>query len=419
MSARHFERTLVALSALALAHGTFVGCGTSDDSKQARDRGDGGGAGEGTDSGGSEAGPTMNMAGRGGSPTTGGTPAVGGIAGDTASAGEASTSQAGQPSASGAGGDGSLAGAGGSDGGGAAGVDSGGTAGDTNNGGASAAGSSGEAGAGGASEPCVAEGARITMTFDATNAERVTGLTWVDSDGTATANLAVSGGSGACGDPTEFFGQSYGVGEGTTPYVVFAGTRSTLTRCGLDALLVSSPMGCNDVPQIPVTTQYHFYAGDKASQVRVTRHVTFDEASPTVTGLALRTWQPRVSRATFPDTIYPNAAGTGVTTTAAATCGGDCLLPENADWNKQWFGMVGPSGLAVIVRRDPSLSTPINLTINWDSFSFSNLSSFVWPKPAGGFQAPLEEIEYLCLADLKSWPQTERDAAQLPAFCGP
>jgi hypothetical protein len=406
---RFVVRSLVAASLLGFLHVSFVGCGSSDDTKTSQET-DGGEAGQVSSAGGSANEPNPTGGGAGATSQAGGVSSDGGVGGpdERAGAGGEGTPGPGEAGAASSGATnqgGEMSGAGGSAGG-AAGAEAGGAA------------SSGAAGAGG--ELCLSEGSRISLTFDASNAERVTSLTWVDSDGATTANLAVSGGSSTCGDPSEFFGSSYGAPEGTTPLVIYAGTRATAVTCGLDVRISSQPTNCNAAAQIPASTDYHFYGGLKASQVRVTRRVTFDATSPSVTATALRTWQPRVSRATFPDTIYPSSDGSSVTkVTVGASCGGDCLLAANADWNKQWFAMVGPSGLAVVVRRDPSLTTPIGLTMNWDSFSFSNLSSFVWPKPAEGFVAPLEEIEYLCLADLKSWPQTERDAAQLPAFCGP
>ena len=65
------------------------------------------------------------------------------------------------------------------------------------------------------------------------------------------------------------------------------------------------------------------------------------------------------------------------------------------------------------------MTSAVDFTINNDGNSGSNLSSFVIVQPAGGWKAPLTEVEYLCFEDLTSWPQAERDAAQLPAGCGP
>jgi hypothetical protein len=65
------------------------------------------------------------------------------------------------------------------------------------------------------------------------------------------------------------------------------------------------------------------------------------------------------------------------------------------------------------------MTAPVQFTVNNDASSGSNLSSFVLVQPSGGWKAPVTEIEYLCFADLTSWPQTMRDAATLPAGCGP
>ncbi len=73
----------------------------------------------------------------------------------------------------------------------------------------------------------------------------------------------------------------------------------------------------------------------------------------------------------------------------------------------------------MIVLRDPQMTSSVQLTINNDTGSGSNLSSFVLVQPAGGWKTPITEIEYFCFADLASWPQAKRDAATLPTGCGP
>lgn len=417
MGERHadLKRIFIAFTTLAAAHAAFVACGSTNESKRGREDG---GAGEGG-------------ALEGGAPASGGSTATGGRGGETSQGGVsgsiAGSMSGGVPNDAGAPGDGGSPGdagspsSGGAPGGGAGGAgqsSEGGAGGDVEGGAAGAAGAAGDGGDGNVTA-CITEGSRITIGFSASNAEHVTNLQWIDSDGTLIANVAASGGNGGCGDPSEFFGEAYGAPEGRTPLVVVGGSRSTATACGLDRLITSTPKNCADADQIPFFTEYHFYDGAKASQMRVTRRITFTENSPAYNATALRMWQPRVPLSTFPSTIYPKATNDGVTTTAASTCPGDCIFTAGNDWNKQWFAMTGPSGYAVIVRRDPSLGGDVNMTINWDSFSTSNLSSFVITQPAEGFKSTIEEIEYLCFADLKSWPQVDRDAAKLPDFCGP
>jgi hypothetical protein len=392
--ARTLPRLAVLFSALGVAHVTFVGCGGSDEVRHAMD--EAGAAGEGGEksSGGSSAG-------RGGSATsgTGGTLSTEGGVGGTPVESNAGASAGGVagPSAGGAGGM-SEAGAGGV-------------------GGFSEAG-----GAGGSAEmPCLAKGSsRITMELDADNAEWVTNLQWLDSANTLIPNVAAFGGSSTCGDPPEFFGEAYGAPEGKTPNVVVAGSRSHATGCGLDINITNLGVkDCSNADQTLTTTAYHFYEGTKVNQLRVTRTIGFGAASPSVNDGDLRVWQPRVGLSTWGNVIYPNAAGTAVTPVAAASCPGDCPIATGATWNGQWFADLTADGHAIIVRRDPAMTAPVSLTVNYDSYSNANLASFVAVKPEAGWAAPITEVEYLCFADLTSWPQTDRDAAVLPAWCGP
>jgi hypothetical protein len=126
-----------------------------------------------------------------------------------------------------------------------------------------------------------------------------------------------------------------------------------------------------------------------------------------------------VPLAKFGSVIYPNAAETAITTTGVQTCPGDCLIPVGASWSGRWFADIAADGLALIVVRDAGATAPVDLTINYDGYSNATIASFVVLQPQGGWKAPVSEIQYVCFADLVSWPQTDRDAAKLPAFCGP
>jgi hypothetical protein len=152
--------------------------------------------------------------------------------------------------------------------------------------------------------------------------------------------------------------------------------------------------------------------------VRITRTIGFDATTPTYSGIGIRPYVPRPPVSMFTTVIYPNAAGTA--TTSTGTCFSDCFTGVRATWNGQWFADIAPtSGLAMIVLRDPSMTSPAEFTVNNDSASGSNLSSFVLLQPTGGWKAPITEIEYLCFADLTSWPQAQRDSATLPTGCVP
>jgi hypothetical protein len=383
------------------AYAVTLSCSSSDSTKDIQQVGGEGGA----DQGGSTSSTSGSDAG-GHAGSTAGSAGKGGAAGNGGSGGTSPVQ---------------VAGAGGADvtstGGVGGGVAEGG-AGGAEIAGASGAGAGGEAGAAGASCGTM-PASRITIAFDAVNAERVTNLAWLDSSNVTTGNLAASGGGPTCGDPVEFFGESYGAPENTSPVLVAGGSRSTSQACGPDITITATAKDCSDAAQTPVTTEYHFYGGAKASQVRVTRTLGFGADTPKYTGTGVRVWQPRVPLATFPNVIYPNAAHTAVTTVAASSCGNDCLTPVGTDWSGRWFADIAANGLAMIVLRDPSMTAPADLTVNNDGYSASNLASFVTLQPQDGWKAPVTEVEYLCFADLTTWPQTDRDAAKLPAFCGP
>ena len=69
----------------------------------------------------------------------------------------------------------------------------------------------------------VLSNARLSATFADTavfafpDADRLDAITWIDSQGNARGNFVAAGGPSHCGDPQEFFGQSYGEPEGTSP----------------------------------------------------------------------------------------------------------------------------------------------------------------------------------------------------------
>ncbi|MDB4983751.1 MAG: hypothetical protein JWM82_4503, partial [Myxococcales bacterium] len=263
-------------------------------------------------------------------------------------------------------------------------------------------------------------GSHLFFQFDSKDAEWVKSLQWLDSTSTLTSNLVGYGGGPGCTSPYEFFGQAFAAPEGNGPYPVGGNNLAQVTTCGIDQTIVSQSPDCAAAVQTPVTTVYHFYTGAKADQVRITRTIGFDATTPKSPGTGLRVYVPRLLLGTFPSVLVPNGASTAISTASAPACGGDCFTVPGATWNGKWFADVDPtSGRAMIVLRDPSLTSDVSLTVNNDGSSASNLSSFVVMQPADGWKAPLTEIEYLCFADLTTWPQTARDAATLPAGCGP
>ena len=276
-------------------------------------------------------------------------------------------------------------------------------------------------GAGVVCEGITVAGSHLVLEFDSKNAEWVRTLRWRDSTGTLTSNINASGGETGCTAVSEFFGQASAAPEGNAPSPVGGNNVASVTGCGtFDQTIVSQSTDCANAAQIPVTTVYHFYDGAKADQVRVTRTIGFDASTGTTTGVGVRAFVPRVHRDTLANVLIPNGAGTAVMTASVSACPDDCFTATGAAWNGKWFADVDPtSGRAMIVLRDPTVTTDVSLTVNNDSNSMSNLSSFVVLQPTGGWTAPITEIEYLCFADLTTWPQASRDAAILPAACGP
>lgn len=264
------------------------------------------------------------------------------------------------------------------------------------------------------------QNARLSIGFDPTDPERVTTLTWVDGSGTRTANLVAQGGPLTCTDPSEFFGESYGAPEGTTPDPVVAGHLATLKQSAKKATIKGAGSDCRANKQIRVTTSYRLFGGSRASEVQITRTIGFNAHTPMFSGVGVRPYVPRLSLGDFSITMFPNGADDGVTYANTGACPNDCLTPVGPDWNGTWFADLDPpDGYAMIVLRGPAMTSPVDLTVNNDGDSDSNLSSFVLLQPEDGWHAPVQEVEYLCFEDLSSWPQAQRDAAALPNGCGP
>src|SRR6185437_13040891 len=77
-------------------------------------------------------------------------------------------------------------------------------------------------------------------TTDAPNdPERIDSLTWKNSHGMVSANLAARGGS-YCGDSQEYWGQSYGSTAGQQPYLVIGGSAGTFTSPGAGQVLIKT-----------------------------------------------------------------------------------------------------------------------------------------------------------------------------------
>jgi hypothetical protein len=281
--------------------------------------------------------------------------------------------------------------------------------------------------AGGASPatdgPHTLTGSKLTLVFadpgsgfTATTGDRLDSLTWIDSTGTPINIVPKKGGGPICGDPIEFFGQSYGEPEGTSPSLVVSGSTSTWTfpnaTTGKAKTTGSNCLGALDAK---VVTKYTVYTTpDRENEVRIVRKFKFNESTPVFNGHGFRPYVPRLDRNGYNTVLWPNAANTALNSSFSSNCPGDC---EVTDWNQRWFADDNGSGSGMLVIRSPKSTDPALLTINWDSFSFSNLSSVVLIQPEGGWKSTVKEIEYLCFYDPTTWPVADRAALILPKSC--
>jgi hypothetical protein len=252
--------------------------------------------------------------------------------------------------------------------------------------------------------------------FNGTTSDRLDEIFWRNSAGVLSGNYAKEGGPVQCGDPVEFFGESYGEPEGTGPGIMYAGVTASWKQ--LSATSASTTVGkttCNAITARSTTTYTVYRTTARRNEFRISRTFKFSSStSQSGNGRGLRPYVPRLDQGTFSTVIYPNAAGTALNTANSGACGGDC---EVTDWNQRWFADDNGSGTGMVVIRAASSTAPALLTVNNDAFSFSNLSSVVLIVPAAGWVAPLAETEYLCFYDPTSWTSAMRSAMKLPKGC--
>jgi hypothetical protein len=265
--------------------------------------------------------------------------------------------------------------------------------------------------------------ARLSVTFADTSAwafadaDRVDAITWIDSQGNARSNYVANGGPSHCGDPQEFFGESYGEPEGTAPLMIFAGVADAWKGTGSIKGTASTSLAgaCDTAPDAKAKTTYKLSTGaGDISELEVTRAFLFDATTPVFNAHGLRAYVARVPLGAYPSVLVPNAAGTAVNTFSAGGCGGDC---EVTDWNGRWFADDDGAGNGLMVIRSLSSTAPAILAINNDGYSASNLTSVVLLQPAGGWKAKVMETEYLCFYDAKSWSAAARAAGKMPKGC--
>jgi hypothetical protein len=251
-----------------------------------------------------------------------------------------------------------------------------------------------------------------------TDTNRVDSITWTNSSGTAISDYVANGGPLHCGDPQEFFGQSYGEPEGTTPLLVYAGTQATWTgNKATSGKTKTTDTSCPDYPPpdaVTLSNYQVFKTQTQRNQLLVKRTFQFNAATPVFSGHAMRAYVPRLPLGVYPLVLIPNAAGTAINTVNAGNCSSDC---EINDWNGSWFADDDGAGNGMMVIRAKSSMAPAFITVNNDSYSAANLSSIVLTQPAGGWKAPVTEVEALCFYDPLSWPASARNTGKFPKGC--
>lgn len=246
------------------------------------------------------------------------------------------------------------------------------------------------------------------------NVEWVKSVKWRSSAvGSFGSNLAASGG-GACGDPTEFWGESYPNQDGTGPAPVVAGQRGNWQAASNRTVLIESSSPCaGSNPEIPVRTRYTFFdEGPAANTVRMERQISFapgQEPNSVVQGM--RFYVPRLPAGTYNQEIYPNAAGTALNTV------GDGGPEAHKDWNETWMAVnSSTTNAGMVVIHEPDGAHPASVTSDNDSASGSNNSGVTLDRPEGGWLEPATETEYFCFYDETTWPTANR-LSELPAGC--
>ena len=256
---------------------------------------------------------------------------------------------------------------------------------------------------------------RFSLNFDdgTANVERLNTLQW--AGGPDLANEG-GGGSGTCPGPSEYWGQSYATSDFAPPGPVVAGHTGNWVAKGGRTVEISgqTPSACSGAPTpIPIRTRYSFFdSGGAADMIRFERRFSFPAIADPYPAINLRAFVPRLPIGTYGQVVYPN---TGGTLTTAGT--GQSL---STDWAGTWIALnSGATNAGMVILRDPANTEGARIIFDNDGSSASNNSGISLNKPAGGWQAPISETEYMCFYDATSWPVASRTPNSLPPGCAP
>ncbi len=263
---------------------------------------------------------------------------------------------------------------------------------------------------------------RITLTLadpakgQTTTMDRVDSIAWKDSAGDIISDYVSNGGAAKCGDPSEFFGQSYGDVDGATLLMVVQGAAARWTSADQFHGTSQTRGGdaCATLSGRTNTAYTLFTASTRHNMVKVVRTFTFSKAARNQ-AFNLRAYAPRLSLNGYNSVMYSTSTSSAFRF-PVSDCPTACV---RADWDGRWFAVDGGNfrGIGMLVIRDPSSTAPATLDGDFDSFSNSNVTSIVLTRPSSGWRGTVTETEYLCFYDPETWSIGRQGGGQLPKGC--
>jgi hypothetical protein len=250
--------------------------------------------------------------------------------------------------------------------------------------------------------------------YNTTTNDRVDSISWIKSNGSSTGNLVSQGGPVSCGDPAEFFGESYSDVDGGSLVVVVAGSASTWREnpAGSTGTAVETGNTCAALSGLATTLYSLTTTPATINAMKIHRAFTFN-ATAASQNYNLRAYVPRLPRATYVNVLIPNRKGK-VKTMPVLNCPTSCKVTE---WNGTWVAQDDGAGNGIVLIRDKASTAPAAVSVDYDGFSSSNNTSILLLQPSGGFVKPIVEVEWLCFYDPTSWPQGKRNKGELPTGC--
>lgn len=228
------------------------------------------------------------------------------------------------------------------------------------------------------------------VAFSATNPEEVTSISWNGS-----VNLTATGVT-SCGDPLEYFGNSWAAPDGIDfKSLVGWGQSGTWAGTSKGALINSASAaasGCYGAIDVPIQTKYQFWdRGRKVNQIKVSRSFDFGAVS---FGQDFRPYIPRLyPMSGFSLVYYPDATGTALLSTASAACPFGCQI---GDWDDSWFAMHDPGTGDGLIVRQAATRYDTDLWVDEDAASSTNSTGVLMLSPAGGFTREVKTNTSLC-----------------------